>query len=201
MVAEPEPEEAQVVAGRFLRFALDEVRKYEGTINQVRRDGFTALFGAPIGHEDHARRAVLAALGIASGAEVRVRIGINSGLVVIGAISDDLQMDCTPVGDTTVFGQDKKDAMWLAKLTERGMLQPSFVPPAEIRRLREFTRLRAACPPNVQFPIRTGRAALSLASCQVDPVTDGADGKGETLEIAAQERRPIPDTGYPIGRW
>jgi transposase len=39
---------------------------------------------------------------------------------------------------------DKKDAVWLAKLTERGMLRPSFVPPPEIRRLREFTRLRAA---------------------------------------------------------
>ena len=38
---------------------------------------------------------------------------------------------------------DKKDAVWLAKLTERGMLRPSFVPPPEIRRLREFTRLRA----------------------------------------------------------
>jgi len=103
LLAELEPEEAQVVADRFLRFALDEVRKYEGTINQVGREGFTALFGAPIGHEDHARRAVLAALGIAAGAEVRVRIGINSGLVVVGAISDDLQVDCTPVGDTTVL--------------------------------------------------------------------------------------------------
>jgi hypothetical protein len=41
------------------------------------------------------------------------------------------------------FGEDKKDAVWLAKLTERGMLQPSFVPLPEIRRLREFTRLRA----------------------------------------------------------
>ena len=38
---------------------------------------------------------------------------------------------------------DKNDAVWLAKLTERGMLRPSFVPPPEIRRLREFTRLRA----------------------------------------------------------
>jgi class 3 adenylate cyclase/tetratricopeptide (TPR) repeat protein/DNA-binding XRE family transcriptional regulator len=103
LVVELEPEEAQVVADRFLRFALDEVRKYEGTINQVRQDGFTALFGAPIGHEDHARRAVLAALGIAAGAEVRVKIGINSGLVVVGAISDELQVDCTPVGDTTVL--------------------------------------------------------------------------------------------------
>ncbi len=102
-VVEPGPEAAEVVADRFLRFALDEVHRYEGTINQVRRDGFTALFGAPISHEDHARRAVLAALGIAAGAEARVRIGINSGPVVVGAISDDLQVECTPVGDTTVL--------------------------------------------------------------------------------------------------
>jgi class 3 adenylate cyclase/tetratricopeptide (TPR) repeat protein len=103
LAAEPGPEEAHAVADRFLRVALAEVRRYEGSINQVRRDGFTALFGAPIGQEDHARRAVLAALGIAVGAEARVRIGINSGLVVVGAISDDLQVDCTPVGDTTVL--------------------------------------------------------------------------------------------------
>jgi len=103
LAAELEAEEPGVVADRFLRVAVDEVHRYEGTINQVRRDGFTALFGAPIGHEDHARRAVLAALGIAAGAEVRVRIGINSGLVVVGTISDDLQVDCTPVGDTTAL--------------------------------------------------------------------------------------------------
>ena len=99
-LAELEPEEDPAVADRFIRFALDEVRRYEGTIYQVRRNGFTALFGAPIGQEDHARRAVLAALGIAAGAEARVRTGINSGLVVVGAISDDLLVDCTPVGDT-----------------------------------------------------------------------------------------------------
>jgi hypothetical protein len=45
-----------VVAGRFLRFALDEVRRYDGTVNQVRPDGFTALFGAPVGYEDHSNR-------------------------------------------------------------------------------------------------------------------------------------------------
>jgi class 3 adenylate cyclase/tetratricopeptide (TPR) repeat protein/DNA-binding XRE family transcriptional regulator len=97
------PGEARAVADRFIRFALDEVRRYEGTINQVRPDGFTALFGAPIGQEDHARRAVLTALGIAAGAEARVRVGINSGLVVVGAVSDDLRLDCAPVGDTSAL--------------------------------------------------------------------------------------------------
>ena len=49
---------------RFFELALAEVHRYEGTVNQFLGDGFMALFGAPIAHEDHARRAVLAALGI-----------------------------------------------------------------------------------------------------------------------------------------
>ena len=48
---------------RFFELALSEVHRYEGTINQFLGDGFMALFGAPVAHEDHARRAVLAALG------------------------------------------------------------------------------------------------------------------------------------------
>ena len=140
LAAEPEPDEADVVADRFVRFALEEVRRYEGTINQVRRDGFTALFGAPIGHEDHARRAVLAALGIAAGAEARVRIGINSGLVVVDAISDDLQVDCTPVGDTTVLAARLQaaappGAVLVSQRTAglvRGYFRVEEVPPVKI---------------------------------------------------------------------
>ena len=88
---------------RFFRAALAEVHRYEGTVNQFLGDGFMALFGAPIAHEDHARRAVLAALGIAARAQVQVRIGINSGLVVVGTIGDDLRVDYTAFGDTTVL--------------------------------------------------------------------------------------------------
>ena len=57
------------------------MHRYEGTINQFLGDGFMALFGAPIAHEDHARRAVLAALGIMARTQLTIRIGINSGLV------------------------------------------------------------------------------------------------------------------------
>ncbi len=91
-----------------------EVHRYEGTINQFLGDGFMALFGAPIAHEDHARRAVLAAVGIRQrlhaattpwgsqhGVEVAVRMGLNTGLVIVGAIGDNLRMDYTAVGDTT----------------------------------------------------------------------------------------------------
>jgi class 3 adenylate cyclase len=93
LAAELGPEEFHLVIDRFFRTALAEVHRYEGTINQFLGDGFMALFGAPIAHEDHARRAVLAALGITAQAEVNIRIGINSGLVVVGTIGDDLRVE------------------------------------------------------------------------------------------------------------
>jgi class 3 adenylate cyclase len=99
---------------RFFETALAEVHRYEGTVNQFLGDGFMALFGAPLAHEDHARRAVLAALDIRravdadpialdSGEEVRLvlRMGLHTGFVVVGAIGDNLRMDYTAVGQTT----------------------------------------------------------------------------------------------------
>jgi class 3 adenylate cyclase len=103
LAAERGPEEFHRVIDRFFHAAAAEVHRYEGTINQFLGDGFMALFGAPIACEDHARRAVLAALGIAAQAEMQVRIGINSGLVVVGTIGDDLRVDYTAFGDTTML--------------------------------------------------------------------------------------------------
>lgn len=108
------PERMHDVLNRFFELALGEVHRYEGTINQFLGDGVMALFGAPVAHEDHARRGVLAALGIRRAvAEQRaafaipgdltlaVRMGLNTGRVVVGKIGDDLRMDYTAVGDTT----------------------------------------------------------------------------------------------------
>jgi len=101
------------VLERFFELALAEVHRYEGTINQFLGDGFMALFGAPIAHEDDARRAVLAALSVQRRlrdrptapidvlGDVTVRMGLNTGLVVVGTIGDNLRMDYTAVGDTT----------------------------------------------------------------------------------------------------
>jgi len=108
-----DPEEVHRLMSRAFDLMLGEVHRYEGTVNQFLGDGIMALFGAPIAHEDHARRAVHAALGIARalagyqqellarGIGFRVRQGINTGLVVVGAIGSDLRMDYTAVGDTT----------------------------------------------------------------------------------------------------
>jgi class 3 adenylate cyclase/tetratricopeptide (TPR) repeat protein len=107
------PDAMHDLLNRFFETALAEVHRYEGTVNQFLGDGFMALFGAPLAHEDHARRAALAALGVAravetplvldSGAQVAlsVRMGLNTGLVVVGAIGDNLRMDYTAVGDCT----------------------------------------------------------------------------------------------------
>src|SRR5581483_7320334 len=107
------PEGMHVLVNRFFEAALAEIHRYEGTVNQFLGDGFMALFGAPLAHEDHARRATLAALGVAralreqpitvGAQEVRlaVRMGLHTGFVVVGAIGDNLRMDYTAVGDTT----------------------------------------------------------------------------------------------------
>ena len=98
---------------RFFGLAMEAVHRYEGTINQFLGDGFMALFGAPVAHEDHARRAALAALeirrtlstegglGLPPGETLNVRMGLNTGPVVVGSIGDNLRMDYTAIGDTT----------------------------------------------------------------------------------------------------
>src|SRR2546427_5752658 len=108
-----DPEEIHRLMKRAFDLMLAEVHRYEGTVNQFLGDGIMALFGAPIAHEDHARRAVHAALGIARalddyqkelaprGITFRARQGLNTGLVVVGSIGGDLRMDYTAVGDTT----------------------------------------------------------------------------------------------------
>ena len=108
-----DPEEVHAIMDRAFEVILGEVHRYEGTINQFLGDGVMALFGAPIAHEDHAHRALSAALAIQRelkpladdvrrmhGVEFRMRMGINTGLVVVGAIGKDLRMDYTAVGDT-----------------------------------------------------------------------------------------------------
>ncbi|OGL03893.1 MAG: hypothetical protein A3E31_03675 [Candidatus Rokubacteria bacterium RIFCSPHIGHO2_12_FULL_73_22] len=109
-----DPEEVHTLINRAFELMLAEIHRYEGTVNQFLGDGLMALFGAPIAHEDHARRAARAALGVqralagyrdevqaSRGIDFGVRLGLNTGLVVVGAIGDNLRMDYTAVGDTT----------------------------------------------------------------------------------------------------
>jgi class 3 adenylate cyclase len=114
LLADRDPEEARKLLDPVLERMMEAVHRYEGTVNQVMGDGIMALFGAPLAHEDHAVRACYAALRMqetlkryaddtrhSHGVEVQIRVGLNSGEVVVRAIGNDLRMDYTAVGQTT----------------------------------------------------------------------------------------------------
>jgi class 3 adenylate cyclase/tetratricopeptide (TPR) repeat protein len=138
LLADRDPEEARQLLDPVLERMMAAVHRYEGTVNQVMGDGIMALFGAPIAHEDHAVRACYAALAMqtairqysedlrrAHGLEVQIRVGLNSGAVVVRAIDSSLHMDYTAVGQTT----------HLAARMEQ------FAPPGRIRLTADTLRL------------------------------------------------------------
>ena len=114
LLADRDPEDARKILDPVLERMMEAVHRYEGTVNQVMGDGIMALFGAPIAQEDHAVRACYAALRIqesvkryadevrrAEGIPIQIRIGLNSGEVVVRSIGSDLRMDYSAVGQTT----------------------------------------------------------------------------------------------------
>jgi class 3 adenylate cyclase len=114
LLADRDPEDARKVLDPVLERMMAAVHRYEGTVNQVMGDGIMALFGAPLAHEDHAVRACYAALRMqesvkryaeevhrSAGVPLHIRIGVNSGEVVVRSIGSDLHMDYTAVGQTT----------------------------------------------------------------------------------------------------
>jgi class 3 adenylate cyclase/tetratricopeptide (TPR) repeat protein len=114
LIRDLDPEEAQKLLDPAIHIMMDAVHRFEGTVNQVLGDGVMSLFGAPIAHEDHAARACYAALAMQAamqdytdevrrrqGLELRIRVGLNSGEVVVRTIGNDLHMDYSAVGQTT----------------------------------------------------------------------------------------------------
>ena len=113
-----DPEEWRSIMDGFFRVLSDGVHRFEGTVDKFTGDGIMALFGAPIAHEDHAQRACYAALQLREdvqryaaelhgrrGVDFAVRLGLNSGEVVVGGIGDDLRMTYTAVGHTVGLAQ------------------------------------------------------------------------------------------------
>ena len=114
LLADRDPEEARKLLDPVLEHMMEAVHRYEGTVNQVMGDGIMSLFGAPLAHEDHAVRACYAALRMqesvkryaegvrrSEGILIQIRVGLNSGEVVVRSIGSDLKMDYTAVGQTT----------------------------------------------------------------------------------------------------
>src|SRR6516162_7786723 len=114
VLADRDPEESRELLDLVLEQMMDAVHRYEGTVSEVRGDGIMALFGAPVAHEDHAVRACYAALDLqhamrrlteelrrSHGVTVQVRVGLNSGDVVVRTVASDLRLDYTAIGQTT----------------------------------------------------------------------------------------------------
>ncbi|MGH8540653.1 MAG: adenylate/guanylate cyclase domain-containing protein [Stenotrophobium sp.] len=127
------------ILDRFFAILAGAVHRYEGTVNQYTGDGIMALFGAPVAHEDHARRAGLAALEmqaevrryadelrLAKGLNLSMRVGLNTGEVIVGRIGDDLRMDYTAQGLTVNLAARMEHIcepgrIYLSRYTARGV--------------------------------------------------------------------------------
>ncbi|MEA2602772.1 MAG: hypothetical protein QOF89_3764 [Acidobacteriota bacterium] len=206
------PETMHLLLNRFFELSLSEVHRYEGTINQFLGDGFMALFGAPIAHEDHARRAALAALGLQkvlaehhaelgerSGAELRFRMGINTGWVVVGGIGDQLRRDYTAVGDTTNL------AARLQQLAEPGAI---LVSEDTSRFLQGSARLEPVPPLQVkgkEAPVRAFRL-LGVGLLQSEDAVLGSTSRSpfvgrrrEMAVLAELRERAAAGEGQVVG--
>ncbi len=140
LLVDRDPEEARKLLDPVLERMMEAVHRYEGTVNQVMGDGIMALFGAPLALEDHGVRACYAALRMqetvkryaeeihrTEGLPIQIRVGLNSGEVVVRAIGSDLRMDYTAVGQTT----------HLAARMEQMAMPGSILIPVETLRLAE----------------------------------------------------------------
>ena len=154
LLADRDPEDARKLLDPILEQMMEAVHRYEGTVNQVMGDGVMALFGAPLAHEDHAVRACYAALRMqesvkryaeglrrTEGIPIQIRVGLNSGEVVVRSIGSDLKMDYTAVGQTT----------HLAARMEQMAMPGSVLITADTLRLAEgFVQVKSIGPVNVK---------------------------------------------------
>jgi len=154
LLANRDPEEARKILDPVLERMMEAVHRYEGMVNQVMGDGIMALFGAPLAHEDHAVRACYAALRMqesvrqyadevrrSHGAVVKIRVGLNSGEVVVRSIGSDLHMDYTAVGQTTHLA---------ARMEQMAMPGSVLLTPDALRLAEGFVAVKPLGPVNVK---------------------------------------------------
>ena len=197
-----DPEEWREIMQRFFSILADAVTRFEGTVDKFTGDGIMAVFGAPVAHEDHARRACYAALRMlddvseyagelrrSKGLSFSTRIGINSGEVVAGAIGGGEEGDYTAIGHTVGLAQ-RMEALaepGRAYLTEGAAdLAGGFM---ELKDLGEFEIKGASRPVRVfeLAGIGSARSRLDLSRARGFSRFVGRDGEMAILEEALQE--------------
>ncbi len=162
LLADRDPEDARAILDPVLERMMAAVHRYEGTVNQVMGDGIMALFGAPIAHEDHAVRACYAALAMQAsvkqyagavqrtkGVPIQMRVGLNSGEVVVRAIGSDLHMDYTAIGQTTHLA---------ARMEQMAMPGSILITPEVLRLAEGYVQVNALGP----VPVKGLNAPLEV---------------------------------------
>ncbi len=201
LLADRDPEEARQLLDPVLEHMMEAVHHYEGTVNQVMGDGIMALFGAPLAQEDHARRACYAALRMQErvgrygdevqrthGVPVQIRVGLNSGEVVVRSIGSDLHMDYTAVGQTTHLAgrmeqMAKPGSILLTPATLRlaeGYVRVRSLGPVPIRGLGEAVEVFELC------GAAAGRTRLQVAAAHGLTRFVGRDAEVERLRAALE---------------
>ena len=146
LLADRDPEEGRKLFDAVIEQMMESVHRYEGTVNHILGDGIMALFGAPLAHEDHAVRACYAALRMqesvkryameiqrTQGVPIQIRVGLNSGEVVVGSIRNDLHMDYTAIGQT---------AHLAARMEQMAMPGSILIAPDTLRLAEGFVQLK-----------------------------------------------------------
>src|SRR5215218_7409311 len=209
LLADRDPEEARRILDPVLERMMEAVHRYEGTVNQVLGDGIMALFGAPLAHEDHAVRACYAALRMQEavkqyarevqrthGLPLHIRVGLNSGEVVVRSIGSDLRMDYTAVGQRTHLA---------ARMEQMAMPGSILLAPNTLQLAEGYVQVRALGPMVVKGlsgPIEvcellgagTARSRLQAAATRGLTKFVGRDTELETL------RRTLEQAGSGHGQ-
>ena len=202
LLTDRDPEEARRLLDPVLERMMEAVHRYEGTVNQVMGDGIMALFGAPLAHEDHAVRACYAALRMqeavkqyaeeirrTEGATVQIRVGLNSGEVVVRSIGSDLRMDYTAVGQTTHL------AARMEQLATPGSI---VLAPDTLRLVEGYVQVKALGPVPIKglgepvdayelFGAGTARSRLQAAAARGLTKFVGRDAELDTLRRTLEQ--------------
>jgi class 3 adenylate cyclase len=192
LLADRDPEEAREILDPVLERMMDAVHRYEGTVNQVLGDGIMALFGAPLAHEDHAVRACYAALRMqesvaqyaegvfrSHGVPVQIRVGLNSGEVVVRAIGSDLYMDYTAIGQTTHLA---------ARMEQMATPGTTLIAPATLHLVEGYVQVVARGPVAVKgLPDPVEIYALTGASAQRTRLHAGSAARGLTRFVGRDD--------------
>lgn len=207
-----DPEEVHQVMDGCFKILMEEIHNYEGTINQFTGDGVMALFGAPLALEGHAQRACHAALSVQQsmdsyserlqkdfGIAFRVRIGINSGPVIVGAIGDDLRMDYTAVGDTTNLAAriESKSLPGTVLVSENThhIVQDFF----EFRELGSVEIKGKSHPQKVFQLLKTGTVLTRIGASAVKGLTRFVGRKKSLPELAECYEKVTKGSGQVVG--